>query len=378
MKAWLFQDHKQKKKLGDECPWSVGWIDPDGKRRSKRIGSKSRAVKFARRIEGQLAAGTLETNSRKPWSNFREEYETKIVARLAPKTRLAIFATLNHFERICKPVRVGAIKTATVDDFIAKRWLDPGRKPGSTVSPGTINHDLRHLKAALQVAHEWCYLGTVPKFRKVREEERMGRVITLEDFQKVYEACPAATKPGGLHCSPTRWWQALLVFAITTGWRIEEILTFRRTDLDLKTGAILTRAANNKGKRDDMDYLPAVALVRVRGIRSFEALVFAWPHNRRTLDVEFHKIQAAAGINLPCPDEDKHECTDACHRYGFHALRRAYATLNADAMPAAVLQRKMRHRSFTTTLRYIALADKMKKSAERVFVPEFLRSKKGG
>ncbi len=148
--------------------------------------------------------------------------------------------------------------------------------------------------------------------------------------------------------------------------------------MDLKTGAILTRAANNKGKRDDMDYLPAVALERIRGIRSFEPLVFAWPHNRRTLDVEFHKIQAAGGINLPCPDEDRHKCTDACHRYGFHALRRAYATLNADAMSAAVLQRKMRHRSFTTTLRYIALADKMKKSAERVFVPEFLRSKKGG
>jgi hypothetical protein len=34
-------------------------------------------------------------------------------------------------------------------------------------------------------------------------------------------------------------------------------------------------------------------------------------------------------------------------------------------------------RSFTTTLRYIALADKMKKSAERVFVPEFLKPQKG-
>ena len=42
MKAWLFQDHRQKVKLGeDKCPWSVGWIDPEGKRRSKRIGSKT-------------------------------------------------------------------------------------------------------------------------------------------------------------------------------------------------------------------------------------------------------------------------------------------------------------------------------------------------
>ncbi len=300
------------------------------------------------------------------------------MANLAAKTKLAIFATLNHFERICTPVRVGTIKTATIDDFSAKRRQDRGRKPKSTVTVATINHDLRHLKAALRVAHEWGYLAKVPKFRKVREEERIGAVIMPDDFETVYEACTAARKPAGLRCSALQWWQALLVFAITTGWRIEEILTFRRDDLDLKTGAILTRASNNKGKRDAMDYLPQAALDRVREVVGFEPVVFAWPYNRRTLDVEFHKIQAAAGIHLPCPDAERHECTNSCHYYGFHALRRAYATLNADSMPAAVLQRKMRHRSFTTTLRYISLADKMKKSAEQVFVPEFLKTKKGG
>lgn len=85
-----------------------------------------------------------------------------------------------------------------------------------------------------------------------------------------------------------------------------------------------------------------------------------------------------AFIHLPCRDPRPHEeCTDACHLYGFHAVRRSYATLNADSMPAAVLQKKMRHKSFTTTLRYIGLADKMKKATEKVYVPEFLRSSVG-
>ena len=60
MKAWLFQDHRQKEKLGDDCPWSVGYYGPDGKKKGKRIGSKSAAEKFQRRIEGQLAAGVYE------------------------------------------------------------------------------------------------------------------------------------------------------------------------------------------------------------------------------------------------------------------------------------------------------------------------------
>lgn len=146
------------------------------------------------------------------------------------------------------------------------------------------------------------------------------------------------------------------MFALTTGWRIKEILSLRQGDLDLKTEASPTRARDNKGRRDDADFLPETALAHVRLIASPQPFVFTWPHNERTLWTEFQRIQRAAGIELICPDADQHECTPSCHVYGFYALRRAYATLNAETMPAAVLQKEMRHRSFTTTLRYISLA----------------------
>jgi integrase len=372
MRAWLFQDHRQKQKLGDDAPWNVGWIDPDGKRRSKSIGTKSRAEKFARKIEGQLEAGTYRPASAKTWSDFRAEHTQRILPRLAVKTRQSIEATLNHFERICNPAKVGSIKTATIDEFISRRQADPGRKPGSVVSPATVNHDLRHLKAVLRIAHEWGYLPTVPKFRKLRELDQIGRVITVEHFEAIYKACHCATMPKHMPCEPVDWWRAILVYALTTGWRIDEILSLRREDLDLETGAILTRAADNKGRRDAIDHLPATTIAHVRPVIGQQPLVFYWPHDRRTLWEEFTRIQKAAGIHLPCREAREHECTDACHIYGFHSLRRGYATLNVDSMPTPVLQKKMRHRSFTTTLRYIGLADKMKKAADAVYIPKFL------
>lgn len=58
--ARIFQDSRQKKKLGEKkCPWSVEWRNAEGKPRSKKVGSKSMAEKFRRKVEGQQAAGLL-------------------------------------------------------------------------------------------------------------------------------------------------------------------------------------------------------------------------------------------------------------------------------------------------------------------------------
>ena len=294
-----------------------------------------------------LAAGTCEGANRKQWSDFRKEYESTIAAGMEPGSRQETFGALNHFERIVKPRRVDAITAKAIDQYKQQRRTERGRKKKSTVSPATINKELRHIRAVLRIAHEWKYLPQAPKVRMLREPEKLVTYVTPEHFAAIYQACDTAVRPKGLPYSPADWWQALIVFAYMTGWRVGEPLALRWDDVSLDDGQAMTRREDNKGKRDDVVPLHPVVVDHLRRIVDasvdFGPMVFPWPHGRTTLWADFAQIQEAAGIHLPC--REKHEHTPRCHVYGFHDLRRAFATVNAETMTADALQALMRHKS---------------------------------
>ena len=106
----------------------------------------------------------------------------------------------------------------------------------------------------------------------------------------------------------------------------------------------------------------------------FSARVFEWPSNERALYEEFATIQEAAGIHLPCQEEHQH--SRFCHVYGFHDLRRAFATMNADKLTPGALQTLMRHKGYQTTQSHIDMARQMDAAVASLHVPEVLRGVK--
>jgi integrase len=110
----------------------------------------------------------------------------------------------------------------------------------------------------------------------------------------------------------------------------------------------------------------------LRKLAGFDSRVFPWNHNQRTLWSEFAKVQEAAGVRLDCHEQHTH--TRYCHVYGFHDLRRAFATMNADKLTADALQTLMRHKSYLTTQRYINMARQMDAAVTGLYVPDVLRA----
>jgi integrase len=366
--VWIFQKKTDLRDRGEKlAPWYVGWYEPDGKQRVKSCGTgflgKKDAEKLRLRIQSELVTGTYQDQARsgKLWPDFRAEYERRAVEGLALPTRLEVRTALNHFARIVKPRRVSAITTKHIDDYIAARRQERGRAD-KTLSPATLNKDLRHIKAALSRAEEWGYLPRMPRFHMEKVEKKIATYVPPDDFARIYQACDVARWPDRQPFPPGDWWRALLVTGYMTGWRIGALLALQRSDVDLKAATALSQAADNKGKRDQFIPLHPIVVAHLERLAGLSPLLFPWNHPRRALFDAFEDIQRAAGVR---PDRK--------HHYGFHDLRRAFATMNADKLTPDALQALMQHRTYTTTQGYINMARQLKPSVAGLFVPELGR-----
>lgn len=377
MKAWLFQDHRQKQRLGDRCPWSVGWVDPDGKRRSKRIGSKSRAEKFARKTEGQLAAGSYDNLSRATWADLEAEYASKVMAVMRPGSRESSKYALKHFRRIIKPVRMQGITSRTLAEYVAKRRaeprhrrrkLDPG-EPVELISPATVNKELRGLRAVIRKAQRWGYLPKTRDFEYpfLKEPQRLPTYVPPDHFVTLYDGCRHARLPNELPYAAADWWRGLLVMAYMTGWRIGSLLALRRADVNFDAGTALSRAEDNKGGRDQLVPLHPLVIEHLRKLACFHIHIFPWMYNRRRLFLELARVQLKARVKP----------TGGKHHYTFHDLRRGFATMNADKLTPDALQALMQHRDYQTTQRYINMARQLNPAVADLYVPDLKKSGAG-
>ena len=155
-----------------------------------------------------------------------------------------------------------------------------------------------------------------------------------------------------------------LVFAYMTGWRIGSI---RRADADRRRTAV-SRAEDNKGKRDQKIPLHPLVVEHLRNVPGFNPCFFPWSPNRRLLWEVFQAIQKAAGVTL----------TGRKDHYAFHDLRRAFATLNADKLTPDALQALMQHKDYSTTQRYINMSRQLNPAVAGLFVPDLKLSAGAG
>jgi integrase len=379
-KAWVFQYAAHVRKYGDKASWYVGWIDPNGKRRAKGCGrgesGRKAASKLADKRHVELASETYGSKSKATWEEFYAVYQERVIDRAKnPQSAGTARRCLSIFRETMKPKLVRFIDSGIVEDFVAKR-IKQAKDDRRSLSMATVNRDLRYLRHALKCAKRWKYITEVPEFPFEKLEERLPTYVPADHFKAIYAACDAAKRPKRIpNVAPSDWWRALIVLAYMTGWRIGQILALKWEDINLERGIALSQAADNKGKRDCEIPLHPFVVEHLRKIQTFgQVRLFPWNGSHRALWAQFGKIQEAARLDdgKPLPMGGKFG-----RRYGFHDLRRGFATNNAANMDLFELQGLMQHKNLETTKLYVNMANRLAKPVERLYVPD-IAMKAGG
>jgi integrase len=117
------------------------------------------------------------------WADFAAE-DVRIL-RANRKTEAYVKATekvLNKFGAECRPAGPAAVTPRLIERFVTSLR-------GRGLSPASVNHDLRHLRAALNRAKDRGYLREVPKIKRVREKKKLVRALQPDEFDKLPDAC---------------------------------------------------------------------------------------------------------------------------------------------------------------------------------------------
>lgn len=372
--------------------WYACWRDPKGKQKTAPCGEGARGKKLAeqkcRQVEGQLLLGTYDDKKSRPWgtlnadgeitlpdpekepATFLDEYIIKcLMPNRASSLNIAL-ASLARFTELVKPRAVNSIEDADVDEFIRLRRQQRGKQEGTKVSHATINKDLRSIRAALRRAKRWKYLDHDVEVIFLREDSKEITFISDEQFVLLHQHAEASNLeeirdlPNGVTGAMVM--RALMTFLYMTGWRINQTLDVDLlADVNLGTRDVFAPADQTKGRRDVLCKLHPIAIEELRPL--VERFCKRFVPDSVTIDClykQFRRIQRAANV-LPARGKEY---------FGFHDLRRGFATANAENLDLFELQKLMQHKSLETTKKYVNMARRTD-STEKLRAPDVKRPK---
>ena len=211
-------------------PWYIDYIDNDGMRRREVGGyAKRDAAAVLARVREEIRQGKyVRKEGQKKFSEFAEVYIT--FAKNNKKSWERDMFSLRKLLPFFKDRRLKDIKPALIEAYKAKRKKE--------VKDSTINRELACMKHMYTLAVKWGETASNPVKHVSMFKERPSkmRILSYEEEQKLLEACNNTLRP-------------IIITALETGMRRNEILGLRRRDVDLGAGSIRVEETKNGESR---------------------------------------------------------------------------------------------------------------------------------
>ena len=257
-----------------------------------------------------------------------------------------------YLENYSKPNKKSSRRDVTsinnLEPFFAGKYLHEitpldmekyKRRRRGKVSNATVNREVACLKHIFTKAIEWGIVQKNPgkKVKLLQERNTRLRYLDEKEIRRLYDACAEHLKP-------------IVIVALNTGMRKEEILSLKWKDLDYRSRTIsILDTKNGESRELPMNDIVYRALLDI-GKKTGGPWVFCKKNGERYGNVRkaFGGARKRAGI------------VD----FRFHDLRHTFAShLVMAGVDLRTVQELLGHKSFEMTLRYAHLSPEHKKAA---------------
>ncbi len=221
----------------------VYWIEyyaDNGKRRRERIGNSKEAAQnrlrnvLKARTEGRYIdkdpAITTSLKSLCAWYLSLPEVKAK-------KSYKRDIELIRNLKRILgEATKIDKITEGIIESYKLKKLSEPSpRRKNQNIKPATVNREITCLKCIFNraIKHNRLKVNPISKVKKLKENNVRMRILTQEEFEKLFNACPFHLKP-------------IVITAYYTGMRRGEIINLTWANIDLKKGFIKLSADMTK------------------------------------------------------------------------------------------------------------------------------------
>ena len=218
----------------------------------QEIRTKAEAQVVLDRMKQAVRSGRLQKREdRNPnagpltFAQFAQIYADKHARAKGLALAKTIDYRLKPLIEFLGPRRLGDIKTADVEDFIAelRKPRRVNRQLGKTLKPASINRSLELLRHILNWAVGREYIDRTPfrrgsetLIRPLLEDNKRSRRIAEEEEQRLLDLAPPLLR-------------ALIIVALDTGIRRGALLALRFGDIDWQRRLIVLRGPTTKSRR---------------------------------------------------------------------------------------------------------------------------------
>ncbi|WKZ33527.1 MAG: tyrosine-type recombinase/integrase [Thermodesulfobacteriota bacterium] len=326
---------------------NIWWFKFMSKGQLIQRSTKSRDKKLAERIYWKIRSEIVEAH----WFGMSVAVN-KTVSELLDKF-IKDYAsyhkssnTVKNDSSMSKEIKAFCGNTRLVDvtPSLISSYKDVCRE--KKLSPASINQRLTFLNKAFKLAikeWEWCHINPIEKVSREKIRNERDRWLSLDEEKRLIEKSVLYPTIKGNKTEPRYWLQEVVVFALNTGMRQDEILSLQWTTVDLFRRTVTVMKSKNGEKRTIPLNRKAFDLLKRKSIRNHIGRDYVFTSetgtkiSRRNLYRAFSKVVRRIKID----------------DFRFHDLRHTFATrLTQAGIDLYKISKLLGHKDLRTTQRY--------------------------